>query len=168
MTLTRWHFVATLSFAVWLNHQALASEPNLVPDRRHGVDGSCNGSSFSSPSAQFTAADIGKVVVVSGDSLSDKRAGPGTWANSPLFSTIVGVNSATNVTLDDVCNDAMVGVTTAQWDLGTDNTIALQHCLDAGTCNVPPGSYLIAGPRNGQTTPIHPQQYPYDSDVRPP
>ena len=47
---------------------AYAEAAPLTADLRTGFDGTCNGTSFTSSSAQFSSADVGKVMVVSGDS----------------------------------------------------------------------------------------------------
>lgn len=137
----------------------------LVADLRGGLDGSCNGSAFSSPTGQFSSSDVGKVLVVSGDANGTAPAGSGTVNNAPLFTTVVAVISGSTLTMANACASSMTGISTAQWHLGTDNTVALQECLNTGSCTVPAGRYLISGPATAtppQTT------IPYDSRVYPP
>lgn len=130
-----------------------ATTPRLVADHRSGVDGSCSATSFSSPTGRFSGTDVGKVIVISGNAAGTEAAGQGAWSNAPLFTTIAAINSSTSITLSDACASAMSGITTAQWDVGTDNTLALQNCVATSgstptglTCNVPAGSYLVSGP----------------------
>ena len=106
-----------------------------------GTDGTCTGTSFSSPTGNFSSADLNRIMVVTGDSQGTVGAGPGVWTNAPLFTTIKTVNSATSVTLSDPCSHAISG--TAQWDVGTDNSAALQACVNAGTCTIPAGNFLF-------------------------
>lgn len=91
-------------------------------------------------------------MVISGNAVGSQAAGPGNWSNAPLFTTVARVDSATRITLSSRCAPAMDGINTAQWDLGTDNTLALQNCLATPgatprglTCTVPAGAYLVSG-----------------------
>jgi hypothetical protein len=149
---------------VTLTDQARATP--LIADLRGGIDGSCIGSAFSSPSGQFSTGDIGKVLVVSGDASGTAPAAAAAIDNAPLFTTVVAVGSTTAITLSAACAPAMTGITSAQWHIGTNNTVALQECLDTGVCSVPAGNYLMSG--SAPTTPPNNTAAPYDSRVYPP
>jgi parallel beta-helix repeat protein len=168
----------TTQIAVWmfacLVPFTYARAEALRADWKGGTNGTCNGTNFSSPTGAFAAADVGKVIVISGDSRSTMPAGTHdvlgnsvlgsanlfTWDNSPLFTTVVAVNSGTSLTLADPCNPLIQGLNTAVWDMGTDNSAALQSCLQGGTCVVPSGTYLMSGPPTSSP--------PYNSEVTPP
>lgn len=113
------------------------------------VDGSVTAAdkTFTSATAVFTSADVGKVITILG-------AG---GANVDLTTTIASVTSATEVELTDA---ASATVDTVRFTYGTDDTTEIQAAIDAigalattgnnigasGTIFFPAGIYIVNGP----------------------
>jgi hypothetical protein len=93
--------------------------------------------SFRSGSATYTAADVGKAIVVTG-------AGPGGGA---LITKIQAFVSAHEVTLATVAGTSVTGALTYY---GTDDTAAIRNCVYKGTtkggvCNITDGvTYMVS------------------------
>jgi hypothetical protein len=86
--------------------------------------------------------DPGKAVVVEGC---------GASGGENLYSTIVAYNSSASLTLRDTCLYPG-GVSGAQVEIGTNDTTAIQNCIDAATaatgtassaCLLPPSTYMV-------------------------
>ena len=94
-------------------------------------------SSFSSASAAFVSTDAGKIIVIWGAGASAEA----------LVTTIVGVVSATTVTLGTAATTAVAAAT---WVYGNDDSAAILAAIDAcvagspggGTVEIPAGIYL--------------------------
>jgi len=116
-----------------------------------GTDGTCIGTSFISPTGNFTPNDVHKVFVVTGD--TNSMVGGVNRANSilpdggyppvnrPLITTVGSYESATRITLDAGCENDITG--SAQWDIGGDRSVELQNCVNTGDCTIPSGNYLL-------------------------
>lgn len=93
---------------------------------------------LSSSSATFTAADVGKIIVI-----LDAASG-----NAYHVTTIVGFTDANNVTLTD---NATATATDTQFSYGTDDTSAIQTVIDTvfaaggGGIFFPIGLYILGG-----------------------
>lgn len=93
---------------------------------------------LTSASATFTSADVGKVIWIN-------NAG---GSRIDLVSTIVSINSATSVNINDA---ASATVSAAPIIYGTDDTTAIQNTINAigtakvGTLYAPKGIYIING-----------------------
>jgi hypothetical protein len=125
----------------FLSRQLLAGQPavgaNVSPGhirhatpRDYGAKGdatsladgaiSAGSATFSSASAKFTVADVGKPIAVSG---------AGSSGNA-LVTVISAVTSATRVKLDA---NALTTVSRARTDYGTDDTAAVRSCVQNST-----------------------------------
>lgn len=131
----KWRIAVTgETFAVTLR------EMGGIPDAREVRNAAMTSGSavFTSAGAGFTAADVGKPIVVGG-------AGA---AGAKLRTTIAGYTSATQITLTDAAATTVSG-TGAAW--GTDCSIALQAGLnkliaDRGGCLVVDGLFFLSSP----------------------
>jgi hypothetical protein len=99
---------------------------------------------FSSPSASFAPADVGKTICVGGAGISGR----------PLITTIASV-SGSSATLSTSCSTSVSG---AIVHYGTDDTAAIQSAINAvfsagtGTVYFPAGIYMIAGALQNTST----------------
>jgi hypothetical protein len=93
---------------------------------------------FTSASASFTSADIGKVITISN----------GVAAHQDLVTTITAVTSSTQVTIGASFTNSASGV---RYTYGTDDTVAIQSAINAvaamngGTIYFPAGIYMVDG-----------------------
>ena len=107
-----------------------------------GVIGS-NSTTLIVANAQFNSGDIGKVI--------DVDAVGATNGNGALITTILAVNSLTNITL---ASPSLCGQTNIPVIYGSDDTAAIQlaintvcsNGLGGGVLLFPPGQYIAAGP----------------------
>lgn len=110
-----------------------------------GVQTSANGTinntstNFTLSTGVFTVADIGKTIEIPGAGV----------AGAVLVTTITAVGSTTSITVNTA---ASTSVTTSRCWYGTDDTAAIQNCINAiyaaggGAVFFPNGIYIIAGP----------------------
>lgn len=122
------------------------TEYGALGDGIHLFDGNISSGSttFTSLSATFTSADIGKVITIVG-------AG-GT--NVDLTSTITGFTNSHSITIND---SALATVSNVSFLYGTDDTSAIQSAIDAtqgttnkfGTVYFPAGIYIVNGSFGG-------------------
>jgi len=120
-----------------------------VSDAIKLTDGSCSGTSFSSPSANFGAGDIGKTVKITNGYASD----------GIFLGTIFAVPNSTTITLSGSVVSPVTG--TAQMVYGIDNAANLNAAFTAaqaliktsdvkiivyGPSNSDGGGYLFASP----------------------
>lgn len=116
------------------------SEFGAKPDGKSYSDGNISSGTaiFTSDSADFTAADVGKYFAVGG-------AGAG---GTELITTIAGFTSNNTVTLTTA---ASTTVTSANFKFGTDNTTAIQNAINSScdsttsTLYLHSGRYFLAG-----------------------
>lgn len=115
--------IAPLSYLNVLDYGALG-------DNRQVVDGAMTAASavLISATAAFTSADIGKQVRVRGAGAS-YNLGFGTGLY-PVDSTVVSVQSSTQVTLGIAATTTVSGATT---NIGTNDTAAIQATIDAAS-----------------------------------
>lgn len=136
-------FVFNISFGQFKNNNPSVyniKNYGAKGDGRQVFDGVTNGTTtFTSATAAFTQADVGKII----------RIPRGTSSTAAFVGTIASVSNSTTVLL----NSAASATTTADTVVfGSDNTTALRATLDA--CNTggggvvfgPAGWYLFGGP----------------------
>jgi hypothetical protein len=129
------------SGAQWIPVSAAVYNPVLFGaklDVKRGDNVSATSASaiVTSPSANFTQADVGKCAVIYNDTLT------GT------FTTITSVQSATQLTLAAAASITLTGSAFSHIVYGTDDTAAIQAALDAAAASL---SINIA---NGANSPI--------------
>lgn len=118
-------------------------------DRIAGADGvvTSGGKTYTSASANWSPADVGKVFVAHG-------AGA---AGASLYATIASINSVTSVELTIAAGTSIAS--SGRYSYGTDNTVALQKWLDiAQMVNkrgyviawLDPGDHIVTGTIKGR------------------
>ncbi len=127
---TAWVCTAAGSPGTWiqLGDKPYQFRPETYGAKRNGklcADGAMAiGSVLTSATANFTAADQGKYILVWG-AITATSSNPGY-----LFATITQVNSSTSVTLSAA---ATIAVNTTGFLYGTDDTTAIQAAVNAAT-----------------------------------
>jgi hypothetical protein len=97
---------------------------NALGDGRELLDGmSDSTTTFISASANFTEADIGKIIII--DRVGASGFAPAT--RSPLATTIVGVTDSTTITL---AASAQAALTELRFVYGSDDTAAIQSAFN--------------------------------------
>lgn len=107
-----------------------------VPDARQLADGSCSGTGASSPTANFTVADVGKSIKITNG-----------YTNDGIFrGTISSVTNSTTIVLSGSVISSVSG--TAQIYYGTNNSTSLQNAFDAANALVknPNVKIKVVGP----------------------
>jgi len=121
----------------WTDVEKFGAKPDGVEDSTGNI--TATSATFTSSTANFTAADIGKYIAVGG-------AGA---AGAELITTISGFTNSTTVTLTA---SAGTTVTDARYRYGTNNTAAIQNAINsladssAGTLYFHPGKYFVTDP----------------------